>query len=712
MTTPPASPSLASRLQGVVVSVRADLEISRHVFRDQPCYIVRDPITFQSHRIAPEDYDILIAVSDERTLGETFEQLVQEGRLDASHEDDYYQFLLSLHQLGVLNLPVANDKILYQRFERRQRMERRSKIMGVLFMRVPMFNPDAFLNRTMHYVRPLFTKTFFCIWLLLMAAGGAVIVGRWGDLQAPLLSLLSAENILLTWVSLIGLKVIHEFGHAYACKNFGGHVPEMGAFFVIFTPCAYVDATAAWGFTNRRDRIIVSLAGMYFESVIAVLALFVWAATGPSMLNAFAYQVFLLAGVVTVGFNLNPLMRYDGYYVASDVLDVPNLRAKAQEQLRIVFDRYGLGLPAVEREFSRAMTLVLVGFGVASVLYKVVLVVTMCGVIAMKVFLLGLVMAIAYLVMTLTGAAMKAARYLWWSPHTAPVRRRAVLVSALLLTTVPAFVAFVPVARPIQAAGEVRTRSQSVVRAQTAGFVTHLTARPGGRLSAGDVVARMENEDLEREALEAEAQVTALDLQIIEASVSDRAAAITAGHRRTWHADRAADARVRQAGLNLSVERAGVVLSSPFETAVGRFVQPGEEIATIGHGPWIAHLLLDAEDLADASPEVGDMIECRPSAAPGTVLRARITEIAPAGSRAIEQTSLTHFGGGSIAVDAEGGEAAQPYFTITVLFENAVNADLRQGMTVTARFDANRHTVAMHTYRRVLRFLDHLRTSS
>lgn len=709
---PAGPPALAPRLRDVVVGVRPDLDISRHVFRGRPGYVVRDPITFQAHHLSPDDYRILVSISEDQTLGETFNALVEEGALEPEAEEDFYQFLFSLHQLGILNLPVANDKILYQRFERRRRLMRRSQALGVLFLRVPLVNPDDFLNRTMHYARPLFTRTAFVLWLIMIVAAGIIVVTRWSELQAPLLSLLSSGNLVPMWFALIGLKLFHEFGHAYACKHFGGQVPEMGAFFIIFTPCAYVDATASWGFTQRYKRIIVSLAGMYFESIAAAAALFAWAATAPGPLNTFAYQVFLLASVVTVGFNLNPLMRYDGYYVASDLLDVLNLRARAQEQLRFLFDRFALGLPTPKTEFGPGMKLTLVVFGVASVLYKVTLVITMCGVIATKVMIVGLALACGYVAMTLFSAVTKGLKYLWFSPQTAPARTRAIVVSILIITILPSFILFVPVSRPIKAAGQVTHREVEVVRTPVAGFLTDADVQPGQHVDAGRTIAGLSNEDAQVAVRDARAQLNMIDIEIAAGSVADRAAAAAASERRAWRKQALDDALAVAGNLSVVAERPGVVLSRPSRLRPGAYLVPGDELATIGRGPWIVRVMLDSTALVDTAPEVGQLVEARTDAAPDRVITGHIIEIAPAGSRHIEETALTHFGGGEITVDPEQNLAAQPFFRITVLLDDAGDNAVMHGMNAHVRFSAERATIATHAYRQILRFLDHLSANS
>lgn len=239
--------SLAQRLQDVHVGVRGELEVSRHVFGGEPCYVIRDPITFASHKLSREDYQVFAGLRNDQRLGTIFADLVSHNIAAADQAEDFYRFVLHLNQLGLLDLPVSDGKRLYSRFERKRSAERKSKILGILFLRVPLVQPDQFLGRTLHWIKPLFTPTASLPWLFCAMFSCLLLAWQWEEFCNPLGTMLATQNLPLIGGLLIGLKVIHELGHGYACKRFGGEVSEMGAYFILFTPCAYVDASAAWG---------------------------------------------------------------------------------------------------------------------------------------------------------------------------------------------------------------------------------------------------------------------------------------------------------------------------------------------------------------------------------------------------------------------------------------------------------------------------------
>jgi putative peptide zinc metalloprotease protein len=226
-TGPLSKSSLAAQLGRVYVGLREDLEVTRHVFRGEPAYVVRDPITFTSQRLERRDYDVYVSIDSGRPLGEIFRELMDRGKLAVEDEERFFQFVVTLHRLGFLRLPVNDDRLLYRRHVARKDAAGRGRIMNLLFLRVPLWIPDAFLSRTVRFTWFLFTPWFLFLWLGWVGAALYVVFANWHDLNEPVSGVLAAANLPLLWVTLVVLKILHEFGHAYACKHYGGHVPEM-----------------------------------------------------------------------------------------------------------------------------------------------------------------------------------------------------------------------------------------------------------------------------------------------------------------------------------------------------------------------------------------------------------------------------------------------------------------------------------------------------
>ncbi|MEE9393460.1 MAG: hypothetical protein V3W41_13235 [Planctomycetota bacterium] len=701
---------LAERLSAVVVSVRRDIAVNRDIFQDEVTYILRDPLTSQTLALAPDDYQVVAAIDGLRPLGDVFDDLVEQSEIKRDEEESFYRFILGLHQQGLLNLPISDEKTLYDRYKRKQRARLLQKVLGFLFLRLSIGSPDKILSHTMVAGRYFFSRGFLAIWAAGMAFSAWIIATRWSDLESPITAIVDSDNLLWTWGSLIALKLIHESGHGFACKLFGGSVPEIGVIFIVGSPCAYVDASAAWGFESKRERIIVSMAGMYFESIVAMAALAFWAFTPGSFANSMAYQVFILASVVTIGFNLNPLMRFDGYYIFADLLAVPNLRARAQDQMRRLFDRFILGLPQEKPRFRPLLRLVLASYGLGSIIYKFFLIIGLCTVIAMKAYYLGLALVTFYLASTLWQTTSTTIKHLFLSPDTKAARSRCVAVAILVFFGTPALLSLWPLGRTLRADGSTEMETESVIRVQQSGFLSELNVSAGQDLRPGDAIAKLENVDIEGLAREDFARLKVADYQFQSTQLSEPSLARADLARRNNLASIAKSSAERRDELRLKSPNAGVIVTVLNADDRGRFLRRGSEIATIGSGPLVARFFVEAEALAESAVTKGDRLQYRSFADPSRIRHGKVVAIAPAANRLIENQSLTQLGGGAIVVNPATGEADVSHFVLTMCLGHEDSEALMRGMRLKLELEGRPKPIAEHLYRRIVRFTDRIRT--
>ncbi len=705
-----AEDSYASRLREIRVGVRSDLDVSRHLFRGVAAYVVRDPISFDSHRLSHADYEVFVALRSDRPLQDIFADLVSAGRLAEADEEAFYRFIVELHRLGFLSLPIVDSRGLYRRYEAKRKARLRKLMMAPLFLQIPLFNPDAFLDRTVRFVRPIFSWGFFVFWLILVGAAIVTAILNASRLTEPLSSIMVAGNLPVMWITLIALKVLHEFGHAYSCKIFGGKVPQMGAYIIACTPCAFVDATAAWGFTERRHRLIVCMAGMYVELAIAAVGMLVWACTSPSLVNSIAYNVALLAGVVTVLFNINPLMRYDGYYALSDLLEIPNLRPRAKKMLTVLLKRVLLGVKSTggDTDASWGFRTFLFTFGLASTMYRVTVVMGIAMLIATKLFLVGMVLACVYVGGESLRQTKNLLRYLIRSPETACVRVRAIAVAAGVFVLAPMAVFMLPTPSQVFADGVLAAQREDVVRARTPGFVKIVHSSPGQRVQRGAALVELANPDAERALIEAKSAYAAAEIRFNAAVVYLPSEAPK--RRQDRDAQRAPLEIMQQRRDRLSLQAPvdGVVVGCLDVGETGRYVSAGEPVATIASGGWIVRAAITEQQLGDRKPQVGQEVQFRPSSDPSIVLDGRIERVGLAGSRHIGDAALTQIGGGSIAVDPRTNAAAGAHFELVIALEGDQLDRLSQGMTGQVRLGAVYEPIAHRIGRSLLRLVHRL----
>ena len=708
-----AQKSLAERLGAATLGVRKELEISRHVFRNQVSYVIHDPVTFRSHQISAINYQIFAALDAEVPLERVLDGLVKRRLLSEEQEEDFYEFIVYLNRLGLLELPCSDGGTLYERLKEKQAARNRWRVESLLFFRVPLLQPDAFLGRTIRFVRPLFTRTALVLWVFAVLACGSLLVSRWHEFTDPLDSMLSFQNIPILWCLLIALKVFHEFGHAYACKAFGGRVPEMGAFFMLLTPCAYVDASSSWSFPNRLHRLVVSLAGMYIESMVAIIALLVFFFTETSQLKVFAHYTFVLSTLVTVGFNINPLMRYDGYYVFADLLNIPNLRSQANRQFMIFARRllFGVRVPSLGRD--RIGSLGLGAFGAASAAYRTLVVCGIIVLIADRMPMLGITLAIVVMGSFVFRLGTTLWNYVQRSPELEGRRSRAQRVVLGICLGSFAFGALVPIPRSTRAFGIVEGRKDRIVRAGANGFLQTSSVSEGDYISQGELIAKLDNAEVDSLVMQHEQLAKSLTSDFYDLlKRRDPSEAIAAQQRLKQSKQQLGLYRELKDGLAVRAPIEGRIVDGVMLRKPGHFVRKGDIVTRISAGSPILRITMTERRFSEASPEIGDDVELRFASTDRLTVKGRIESVSHLGTDQIDDPRLTQLGGGEIPVDPETMRAKSKYFELKVSLTGPIPDQIRHGMSGVAKIDCPPRLLGVDLYRTALRFLHRLRVES
>ena len=309
-----------------------------------------------------------------------------------------------------------------------------NRLMNVLFPRIPLWDPDKFLKRWSPINRFIFSRLGALVWLGVVFSAIVLLIPYW---NTPGHSLKIAAqhsidvrnnpvNLILLYGVFVFVKFIHELGHAFSCRRFGGECHELGIMFLVFIPTPYVDASTAWAFPNKWHRIFVGAAGMIVELFFASLMCFVWMSTGDinSVVAQLAFNAMLIASVTTLVFNANPLLRYDGYYILSDFLEIPNLRQKSSE--------YALGL--IKRHIFRVklqhplppplQRFWLFTYAILSSIYRAFVGLVILLIVAYELPVIGPLMAISGILTWFLVPVYKVFKYLATDPELHRKRRR------------------------------------------------------------------------------------------------------------------------------------------------------------------------------------------------------------------------------------------------------------------------------------------------
>ena len=308
------------RVRLLRLRLREHALVRLHRYRGAPWYVITDALSGKVHRLAPPAWALVAALDGARTVDEVWIDIAARQGEAALGQDQVITLLGQLHAADLLQGDAPPDTAeLFERHERQARQRLLQNFLNPMALRLRLWNPDRFLTRMMPFVGPLFGRWGLVLWLALMLPALEQIAEHWPELTANLGDRVLAEgNLLLLAVLLPGIKLLHELGHGFAVRRRGGAVHDMGVMFLVLLPLPYVDASASAGFRSRWDRVAVGAAGMMVELAVAAIATLVWVAIEPGFARAVAFNVMLAAGVTTLLFNANPLLRYDGYFIRSE----------------------------------------------------------------------------------------------------------------------------------------------------------------------------------------------------------------------------------------------------------------------------------------------------------------------------------------------------------------------------------------------------------
>ena len=353
--------------------LRSHVRIHRHQYRGELWYVLEDRVSRRMHRFNPVAHYVIGLMDGRRSVQQIWDAAIDRFGDDAPNQDETIRLLGQLHAAEVLQSEVTPDVAeLLRRARKGKPKTWVQNLRSPLAVRIPLFDPDRFLERWLAWYRPLFGWLGALLWCVVVGWGVFAAASHWEELTNDFSGrVLAPQNVLLMALLFPVLKLAHEFGHACATKAWGGEVHEMGVMFLVLMPVPYVDASSASAFRHTRRRVLVGAAGMVVELFIASLALFLWLEVQPGLVRAVLYNVMLIAGISTVLFNINPLLRFDGYYILGDLIQIQNLRQRGQQYLANVVERrlFGMKTPEVEASAGEKRWFVL--YTIAAFFYRI-----------------------------------------------------------------------------------------------------------------------------------------------------------------------------------------------------------------------------------------------------------------------------------------------------------------------------------------------------
>jgi len=480
-------------------------------------YLVFDPLTGRSHRLSVAAMRLVQGFDGQTPLDETWRALVDSMGEAAPTQDETVRLLSQLHGQDLVQADIAPD--IAERAERRGKLDRKllkQNLMGPLSTQIPLFDPTPILALTQPLVRPLLGPVGLCLWLALLVYAGALALADSAAIAGAISDQVwTAGSIATVAGTYVLMKALHELGHGWVARRHGVAIPEFGIMLLVFMPVPYVDATETAKLDSRWARASVSAAGIIVETALAAVAFLLWREADPGPWRALLFNVMLVGGVSTVLVNGNPLLKFDGYFVMTDLLGLPNLAQRANRAWGDWVNRHVFGardLP--NRRISQGEALAFAVYAPAAFVYRVLLSLWIGLYVASHFFLLGLVLALWSLTLSLLRPVGKGLWHVYRSPLLRRTRARALGLTLGGAAAVALFLTLVPLPHASWTQGVVRPPEGAAIVASAEGRIEAVHAEAGATVAAGAPLMSLADplEQARARALEARLDEAALIL--------------------------------------------------------------------------------------------------------------------------------------------------------------------------------------------------------
>jgi putative peptide zinc metalloprotease protein len=709
MAMHPIEPPANSKIDCASPTLRRELVFRPQSFGGRSCYVVEDPVNGRFFRIGMAEYTFISLLDGKKSVREVLTATLNACPECGFTANDAVAICHWIHRTG-LDADQKNHDNPRSVSETSAPGRRRGRL-SPLSIQLPLFHPDRFFEK----MQPLFGWCFsfpaLLVWLAVVAWALRDLMVNSHHLGNSSEGILAAGNWIWLGLAWLALKLFHECGHGVACKRLGGEVREAGVIFILFAPLAYVDVTSSWRLRSKWTRIQVAAAGMYVELFLAAIATLTWSRTAPGVLNHICFNVMITASVATLLFNANPLMRFDGYYILSDLLELPNLYGQGRQYLSSLIRRYLFGMRTTNANWSGPRGLFVRVYGLASSAWRNLV---FWGLVLTAATLLegaGIVLSALAVLVWLSAMVGRLVRfYRSDAVRTHASWRRFSIVSVGGLTAAVVLLLTVPWPGAVTAPAVVGYAPRTIVRTESAGFLRAIHVCAGDVVEQGQLLAELANPDLDFELAELEVQIAESRIKMRLHELNREMAQRQAEEENLQTLlERRDEIQEEVHGLIVRAPRSGKVVGRSLESWEGVYLAKGNEILSIGdEAAKEVRLSIAQSDITAFRHHVGQDIRLYLPNLP--LVQSSLSRIEPRASVVPLDTTLCVPNGGSLAVrdkpessDMESSldfELLSPRFTGIMTLNSSQSADLYAGQRAQVALRPF-ESVGQHLYRAV-----------
>ena len=695
------------RIANLRPRLRDHISVQRQEYRGNIWYVYQDKTTNRFHKFDYSAHQFIGLMDGHRSVQDIQKKLKTANKNQPPTQEDLLQLLGQLHRTDLIQTNMTPDtEEIYQRAEKTTPKPWKSFMRNPISFRLSLFDPEKLLTTTMPMVKPAFNWIGFSLWLFVSITAIILSVSYWGELSGNAIQqALLPKNILLLVIIYPFVKFFHELGHAYAVKNWGGEVHEIGIIFVLLIPIPFVDASGASAFIHKHQRVVVGFIGIMIEIFIASIALFVWLGVEPGLVRTIAYDVMLISGVSTLFFNGNPLLRYDGYYVLSDAIGIPNLATRSNKYTGYLIQKYFLkSQNPISPVHDDSEKYWLLFYSPLAFTYRMFILSVIILLVADQAFLVGMILGFWMAYNQLFIPVIKHIKFVLKDPKNDQNRRHAVAVSSAFVTFLATTVFILPFPLVTIAQGVIWLPENAKIYANTNGFIEEVLVNTDSIVSEGNPIAVLHDPLLLTRKKILEAQLQELNAQ----------------HKAIWTKDRVQAKIINEKILSLkssihktNTEIESLFIRSPKNGTIvipdakdlnGKYLEKGDFIAYIVPDSSITgRVVIQQKDmgLLDNIKRVDVMLSGDPSTIPATINR-----IIPNIHNQIPSGALGTNGGGYLTIDPldkSGLKSLEKIqqIEITLGNENSRNTDISQyiGKRMHVRLDHGTSPLVQQWYK-------------
>ncbi len=548
-------------------------------------YLLEDEATGRFFRVGLPQYTFLTMLDGDRTISTALMKTATLLRQNAIDENEAASLCKWAIESGLVETEVGNSAERRQEQHDQIQKQNLTSYLNPMMLRLPLFNPDSIVTDIARFTKFIFNPLGLMVWLVVVVYGFLQLGMHWQEFFIDRIESFGASDLLWIAAAWLVLKLIHELAHSLVCKTFGGRVKNCGFLLLLMIPMPYVDVTSAWRFDNKWKRILTSAAGMMAEVFIAAIACLIWISAEPGPIRYHCGNLIISATLHTLLFNINPLMRFDGYYMLSDFLELPNLSTHGRQWLKGQFKWLYFGSKPTALKETGYRGLAVRAYGILAMLWFFVIAVGMSLAASSLIEGFGLLIAVIGCVLWVGLPLFKLCKFTLVGTDTENPNRLW-FAGAMTLTSllIGGFLGFCPSPSVVSAPVVIEFEEWSIIRSNAQGFAQQIHVADGDTVNEGDLLVTLENRDLQLELASLKIDIEISKLKI-DSLFNDGEISQVQLEKETLTSmlERRSEIVERIDDLQIFATRSGTVLARDLGTLQGQYMEPGTEILSIGN---------------------------------------------------------------------------------------------------------------------------------